>query len=221
MPKKPSLIIEALLVLVLATAITRILIAIKSPALQPYSDIFISAVWLYLPIILLLAKRISFKDMALENLNLLKSLKWFAIASVVVFPIFYLAMWIGAVQIMGWKFKLLIPGSIWTLMLGQLLVVALPEEIFFRGYLQARFNQALAKKWNVFSAQIGPGLFITAALFALAHFAVRPTPDRLTVFFPALVFGWLREKTDSLLAPALFHFASNLGFIIFQISLSR
>ncbi|HPQ81946.1 MAG TPA: CPBP family glutamic-type intramembrane protease, partial [bacterium] len=31
-----------------------------------------------------------------------------------------------------------------------------------------------------------------------------------SIFFPALVFGYLRERTGSITAPALFHAASNI-----------
>jgi len=221
MQKKSNILIEALAVLAIALGTTLILVNTKSASLKPYVDLIISAIWLYLPVILLLAKRVSFADLALDKINLVSSLKWLLIASLAVFPVFYLACWLGAIKIMGWKFNLEIPENFWKLALAQLLLAALPEELFFRGYLQARFNQILGKNWKFLSAQIGPGLFITAALFALAHFAITPAPDRLLVFFPALLFGWLREKTNSLLAPTLFHFASNITFIIFQVSIVR
>jgi len=221
MQKKSNILIEAFAVLALALGMTLVLVNSKSASLKPYVDLIISATWLYLPVILLLAKRVSFADLALDKINLVSSLKWFLIASVAVFPVFYLACWLGATKTMGWKFSLEIPDNFWRLALGQLLLAALPEELFFRGYLQARFNQVLGKKWKFLSATFGPGLFVTAALFALAHFAITPAPDRILVFFPALLFGWLREKTDSLLAPTLFHFAANITFLIFQLCLQR
>jgi membrane protease YdiL (CAAX protease family) len=33
--------------------------------------------------------------------------------------------------------------------------------------------------------------------------------SRLAVFFPALVFGWLRQRTGGIGAPMLFHALSN------------
>ncbi|HOI10193.1 MAG TPA: CPBP family glutamic-type intramembrane protease, partial [Myxococcota bacterium] len=35
-------------------------------------------------------------------------------------------------------------------------------------------------------------------------------PFRLAVFVPGLLFGWLRERTRSIVAPALLHAASNV-----------
>jgi membrane protease YdiL (CAAX protease family) len=53
-------------------------------------------------------------------------------------------------------------------------------------------------------------LFWQAALFALLHFLVGFSPARLAVFFPALVFGWLREKRSGIGAAIWFHALSNL-----------
>ena len=35
-------------------------------------------------------------------------------------------------------------------------------------------------------------------------------PSRLAVFFPALVFGWLRRRTGGVGAPVVFHAACNV-----------
>jgi membrane protease YdiL (CAAX protease family) len=37
-----------------------------------------------------------------------------------------------------------------------------------------------------------------------------PNVQRLAVFFPALVFGWMRARTGSILAGATFHALCNL-----------
>jgi uncharacterized protein len=221
MQKELKLLTEALALFALALLITKLALVQQSPALKPYTEIIISSAWLYLPVILLLVNRVTFEDLALKKLSVGQSIVWFAIACAAVFPVFYFICWLGATQIMGWKFKFAMPDIFWKMALSQLLLVALPEELFFRGYLQSRFNQILGKNWKFLSAQIGPGILVTAFLFAFAHFMIKPSADRLLVFFPALLFGFLREKTDSLIAPILFHFACNLTFIIFQISISR
>ena len=53
-------------------------------------------------------------------------------------------------------------------------------------------------------------LVVSSALFALGHLAVVPNPQRLAVFFPALVFGWMRGRTGSILAGATFHALCNI-----------
>jgi membrane protease YdiL (CAAX protease family) len=94
--------------------------------------------------------------------------------------------------------------------LGQVLVIALPEEAFYRGYLQSRLDEIWAPKWGVLGARVGPGLVVTAVIFALGHLATVQVPARLAVFFPALVFGWLRARTGGIGASVCFHAICNL-----------
>jgi CAAX protease family protein len=94
--------------------------------------------------------------------------------------------------------------------LGQLLVIAFPEEAFYRGYLQSRLDEAWAPRWRVLGASVGPGLLVGAAIFALGHLATIAVPARLAVFFPAIVFGWLRARTGGIGASVAFHAFCNL-----------
>lgn len=94
--------------------------------------------------------------------------------------------------------------------LGQLLVIALPEEAFYRGYLQSRFDDAWPRRWQVLGATVGPGLLVAALIFALGHVVTVQLPARLAVFFPALLFGWLRARTGGIGASVLFHAFCNL-----------
>jgi membrane protease YdiL (CAAX protease family) len=65
-------------------------------------------------------------------------------------------------------------------------------------------------RFRLLGAEVGPSLFVQAALFALGHYAVDLDPARLAVFFPALAFGWLKARRGSIVAPMLFHAASNV-----------
>ena len=99
---------------------------------------------------------------------------------------------------------------------GQLLVIALPEEAFYRGYLQSALDEVYKPRWRVFGAELGPSLLITSALFALGHLCTEFNAARLAVFFPSLVFGYLRARTGGVGAGLVFHalcnlFASYLG----------
>lgn len=93
---------------------------------------------------------------------------------------------------------------------GQLVVIALPEEAFFRGYLQTALDRVWPPRWRVLGADLGPGWLVGAAIFALGHVLTKPDPARLAVFFPALVFGWLRNRTGGIGASLLFHASCNL-----------
>jgi CAAX protease family protein len=93
---------------------------------------------------------------------------------------------------------------------AQLIVVALPEELFFRGYLQGRLEDAWPPRWRLAGAPVGGAWLVGAALFALGHFLVTFEPQMLTRFFPGLVFGWMYARTRSILAGTIFHAACNL-----------
>jgi len=100
--------------------------------------------------------------------------------------------------------------------LGQFLVIALPEEGFYRGYLQTRFDEVWPRRTKLLGVDVGPGLVVTSAIFAVGHLATEVNPTRLAVFFPSLLFGWLRIRRGGVGASAALHalcnlFASYLG----------
>jgi membrane protease YdiL (CAAX protease family) len=94
--------------------------------------------------------------------------------------------------------------------LAQLFVVALPEEAFYRGYLQSRLDDVWSPRWRVGGAPMGPGLIVGALIFALGHVVTVHLPTRLAVFFPALLFGWLRARTGGIGASVCLHTACNV-----------
>ena len=96
------------------------------------------------------------------------------------------------------------------LVLGQLFVIALPEEAFFRGFLQTRLDRAWPKRWRILGADVGVSIVVTSVMFAVAHVLTLPLPARLAVFFPSLLFGWLRARTRGIGASVLFHAGCNL-----------
>ena len=104
--------------------------------------------------------------------------------------------------------------SIWWLFylaLVQFFLVALPEEIFYRGYLQTRFDCLIGRDRTVFGVDFNwESTVLCSALFALAHLMTIPHPARLAVFFPSLLFGWMRRAYGTTLAPALFHALCNV-----------
>jgi hypothetical protein len=106
------------------------------------------------------------------------------------------------------RFRL--PPGFGMLMAAQLVVVALPEELFFRGYLQGRLEDAWPPRWNLFGARVGGAWLAASALFALGHYFVTFEPQMLTRIFPGLVFGWMFARTRSILAGTVFHAACNL-----------
>lgn len=106
--------------------------------------------------------------------------------------------------------QLRLPASFALLAANQVLVVALPEEMFFRGYLLGRLEEVWPPDRRLFGAPVGGALVASAALFALGHFLVDFNPARLAVFFPGLVFGWMRARTGSIAAGTAYHALCNL-----------
>jgi membrane protease YdiL (CAAX protease family) len=103
-----------------------------------------------------------------------------------------------------------LPPRFALLALSQLVVVAIPEELFFRGYLMERLEKVWPPTRRLLGAPVGLALVASSALFALGHLFVIPNPQRLAVFFPALVFGWMRARTGSIAAGAVFHALCNI-----------
>lgn len=102
----------------------------------------------------------------------------------------------------------------WTWILAYLVVhlgiVALPEEWFFRGYLQTRLDERWGTPWTFLGAKLGWGFIASALWFALLHPILVPGAHRLLVFFPALLFGYLRARTGNIGAAVVIHGTSNL-----------
>ncbi len=109
------------------------------------------------------------------------------------------------------NFSLTLPADVSGFAMAQLIVVALPEEAFFRGYLQTALSDLETNRLRVIGVLLAPGaIVLQAILFAAIHFAVEPNPARLAVFFPALLFGWTRAWRGGIGAALTLHAMSNL-----------
>ncbi len=102
-----------------------------------------------------------------------------------------------------------------SFLLTQLLMVALPEEVFFRGYLQRKIGNNIK------------GIIIVSLLFAIGHFItlclggghnIAICSQAVLTFFPSLVMGYLYLKTKTLWASIIFHFFANIVHIAIGLS---
>jgi len=181
------------------------------PWINEYISVIIALLLLYVPIMILWRRRrgIDFLDKNLQAF--FKTIGIGLLASVIVFPPFFLAAHFWQMWVWGYKgFHPASPSVINGMILFQVFLVALPEEFYFRGYFQSGVNLVIKRKWNVLGARLGWGWIITAAVFALAHSIIYFQWWHFAIFFPALVFGYLREKTGSITAPIVFHALSNI-----------
>ncbi len=203
----------------LALVATAIVTNFHSPFFKKYASLFAAACWLYLPLIAIWVRRESLGPFALDRLAFLSSIFWAILWILITFPAFYLAWAWAQGHFYSYHWHLRLPGDIWQILIFQFLATAIPEELFFRGYVQGRLNQVFARPWRLWGARIGPGLFAAALVFSLCHLAIEANWMRLAVFFPAMLMGWMREKTGSILAPILFHALSNISFLVAQAGL--
>jgi membrane protease YdiL (CAAX protease family) len=188
--------------------------------------------FLYLPLIAMRWREEDYRDYGLTLRAWREDLKLFLGLTLIVFPLFFLgfAAWAELVPHLPPELaRLLTPHSgpaqftprlpprFGEWVVDQLFVVALPEEFFYRGYVQARLRDAWPGGRRVLGGRLGRAFWVTAVLFALGHLAIFQA-WRLSVFFPALLFGWMRERTGTIMGAALFHAACNLYVRVLEVS---
>jgi membrane protease YdiL (CAAX protease family) len=91
-----------------------------------------------------------------------------------------------------------------SLIIFQLLIVALPEEFFFRGFLQ----ESTGKTFRA--------VLLVSVLFSLAHLPRALLLNdwvSLLSIFPSVVMGLLYMKTNNILPGTIFHLLANLVYI--------
>jgi uncharacterized protein len=233
-PTRRKALQEVLLVFGLATLVCAVLWQLRGiPFLGHNLHAFIAAIFLYLPTFLLMRRQEDFAAYGLTSAPVKRGVLVFLLGAGLVFPLFTLGFYgyyqltcsaarsgyrlplqlrmlcgrfVGSWRLIHWRW----PKDFGQLALAQLLVVALPEEYFFRGYVQTRLGLVWPGKTSQRRFRLSWDLLATSALFALGHFLVDFNPLRLAVFFPSLVFGLMRQVTGSILAGVLFHACSNL-----------
>lgn len=173
---------------------------------QHWTSLLIPALLLYTPFIYLSVRRepILFLDRSWKQFT--GGVLSFVIAVVVVFPIYFVFAHTWMLHIFHFEHFEAAPWTTFTGHLGfQLLAVAIPEEFYFRGFLQGELTKVWKPKWRIWGANLGWGWVITALVFAFAHSVVQWQWWHFSIFFPALLFGYLKERTGSITAPVLFH----------------
>jgi len=109
-----------------------------------------------------------------------------------------------------------LPQEQWfSWVLFQFVYVALPEELFFRGYFLSRSIRVLrmSPKSDARTAQF-IGAISSAAFFAISHMLLWGNMAGLLTFIPGLLFAWLFVRMRSLFPPALMHGAANVAYAL-------
>jgi membrane protease YdiL (CAAX protease family) len=94
--------------------------------------------------------------------------------------------------------------------IGLLVVQPFLEELLFRGVIQGWLRD---RSWGR-SRTIGVSAanLTTSILFVAAHLAAQPLQWAIAVVAPSLVFGYFRDRYDSVLPGLLLHIAFNAAF---------
>ena len=130
-------------------------------------------------------------------------------AAAIIFPPFVVGFWLwhGPTHAFAWHLS----PDFASFVVSQLVLVGLPEEALFRGYVQTRLGDRFTTTRRVLGADVSvPALLLSSALFAIVHLATEPSVTKLAVFFPSLLFGWMRARRGGIGAPIVFHAASNV-----------
>lgn len=107
-------------------------------------------------------------------------------------------------------FRPTLPPDLWSMVLKNVFLVALPEELFYRGFLETRLERLWPTKRFVLGVPLGRAVIVASALFALGHWLGEwGNPARLAPFFPAFVFSMLTRKGGSISGAVLYHGLSN------------
>jgi len=203
-------------------------------ALVPgYAKLVATVTFLYFPLWAMDRRGEDYADYGVTLRRLKADVKLFALFAGVVLPLFVL-LFVGFFHLLphlppawrGWLtpvqgpvvLRPRLPDRFGEWVVDQLFVVALPEEFFYRGFLQTRLRDAWPQGKVLFGARLGPAFWLTAVLFALGHLAVFQF-WRLGVLFPALLFGWMRERSGTVVSGTLFHAAANLFEKVLEASL--
>ncbi len=121
-------------------------------------------------------------------------------------PLVWAGLWLLGLPIQsGWP-----AARLWLMV-----VVLAPvlEEIVFRGGLQAWLYDNTPLRhvafWGVSYANL-----CASAVFAAFHLLSQPAAWAAAIFIPALVFGWARDRSGSILPGMVLHAWYNAGFVL-------
>lgn len=128
-------------------------------------------------------------------------LKTIALTALGVMILMVLALYLHLIEI---DLKLPHISAIW--LIANLFFVTIPEEAFFRGFLQREINEYLNAKWSgTFS------VIVVSLLFALLHFTfVRDLSYLSLTFIASLIYGGVYQATRSIESSIFCHYLFNV-----------
>lgn len=220
----------------IAWAVVAVLVAglvqidITLPAIGHLGSALVAVLFLYVPVYVAWKRKEDLDDYGFHAEPIAKGLVFALAAIAVIFPLFALSYFAfyeiacnsallshlvprNMCSHYGGLAGLHAPDLTWKLAefcLVQLIVVALPEELFFRGFLLGLLEKRFPPKLRILGGGIGLALVLSSLAFAVIHLPKDGDPRALATFFPGLLFGWMRSATGSILGSTLVHAGSNI-----------
>lgn len=222
---------HALLAFLAMWALLAILVQIDVtlPLLGHLGSALIALAFLYLPSWIARWRREDLADYGFVAAPVAAGLRVAAVAMLCIFPLFAVG-YVGFYEVACHSgLSVLVPSGVCSRYLGismiqapeltlkllefcavQVVVVALPEELFFRGMMLTLLQRRFPPRRALAGASVGWAVVLSSLAFALSHLPRDGDPRALATFFPGLLFAWMRVRTGSLLASTLTHAGSNI-----------
>ena len=140
-----------------------------------------------------------------------------------VFPVMFCGLWLLKSYGLSFPLQPVLPKNqpLVNWLFYQFMYVAVAEEIFFRGFFQSTIQgfliRAIPKRRFL---QCSFSVILSALCFAAAHMIMQESALSVITIAPGLILGWLYIKTNSLLAPILFHGIANASYYFMAAALS-
>jgi len=95
-------------------------------------------------------------------------------------------------------------------------LIAFPimEEVVFRGLIQESLQQLLTNYQlrKIVVYRLSSANLVCSVLFAASHLVSQPWTWALLMFFPSIIFGYFKDKYQSLKPAIILHIFYNMGF---------
>jgi len=180
------------------------------PWLNQYSGTLTAVLLVYPPVLFSFYTRSPIIFWKIDGPTIQNSLLAFALLSFLVFPFVFAGNHLYQNRFFGFTYHAASNHELWSIALAQFVIVAFPEEFFFRGYLQEALSKHFPPTAKLFGVPFGRAQWLTIGLFALSHSLITLQWWHVFIVVPAIGFGWLKEKTGRIWAGALFHAACNV-----------
>lgn len=181
-----------------------------APLVAEHAFTIAAGLQLYVPILLIGKRGITRDTLGASLAKWREDLALVAVLAVATTIPYAIGHHLWQTELLHRPFHFRLPDELLTSVLLQIFVVALAEEMFFRGYLQERMARLWPAKRRLLGAPFGAAILASSAVFALAHFVGEYDPSRLGPFFPSLVFGLLRARTGTIVGAIGYHAFSNI-----------